>query len=171
MDRETAVQLGVLSLGPQANVVGSSVTDQYPECFQGLGKLTNYQAKIYVDPEIRPVPQNPRRIPGSKVQAKVEELLGLDAIEKVDSPMPWVSRICVVPKPDGDIRLCVDVRRANAVVIRERYPIPTVDEALQDMNDSAVFSKLDLKWGYHQIELENKSREITTFATHMGLFR
>ena len=150
------------------------MTDQYPECFQGLGKLKNYQAKIYIDPEVRPVAQNPRRIPfslRSKVQAKIEELLELDVIEKVDGPTPWVSPICVVPKSDGDIRLCVDMRRANEAVVRERHPIPTVDEVLQNMNESAEFSKLDLKWGYYQIELENKSREIATFATHMGLFR
>ncbi len=74
-------------------------------------------------------------------------------------------------KSDGDIRLCVDMRRTNEAVVRERHPISTVDEVLQNMNESAVFSKLDLKWGYHQIELESNSREITTFATHMGLFR
>ena len=174
LGRETAVQLGVLSLGLLANNVEVSLMDQYPECFQGLGKLKDFQAKIYVDPEVRPVAQNPRRIPfslRSKVQAKVEELLELDVIEKVDGPTPWVSPVCIVPKSDGDIRLCVDMRRANEAVVRERHPIPTVDEVLQNMNESAVFSKLDLKWGYHQIELENKSREITTFATHMGLFR
>ena len=89
----------------------------------------------------------------------------------MDGPTPWVSLICVVPKCDGDIRLCVDMRQANEAVVRERHLIPTVDEVLQNMNESDVFSKLDLKWGYHQIELENKSRDITTFATHMGLFR
>ena len=80
LGREAAVQLGVLCLGPQANAVELSMTDHYPECFQGLGKLKNYQAKIYIDPEVRPVAQNPR-IPfslRSKVQAKiVSSLVGL----------------------------------------------------------------------------------------------
>ena len=171
LGRETAVQLGVLSLGLQANNVEMSLIDQYPECFQGLGNLEDFQTKIYVDPEVRPVAQNPRRITfslRSKVQAKVEELLELDVIEKVDGPTSWVNPVCIVPKSDGEIRLCVG---ANEAVVRESHPILMVDEVLQNMNESAVFSKLDLKWGYHQIELENKSREITTFATHMGLFR
>jgi hypothetical protein len=89
--------------------------DQYPRS----GHLKDYQAKIYVDPEVKPVAQNPRRIPFTlrgKVQAKVEELLNVDVIEKVDGPTPWVSPICVVPKSDGDIRLCVDIRRANEAV-------------------------------------------------------
>ena len=54
---------------------------------------------------------------------------------------------------------------------RARHPIPTVDEITQSISGSKIFSKLDLKWGYHQLELSPESREITTFATHCGLFR
>ena len=63
------------------------------------------------------------------------------------------------------------MRRANEAIQRERHPIPTIDEVLLDMNQSTVFSKLDLKWGFHQIELAEESRGITTFATHCGLYR
>ena len=77
----------------------------------------------------------------------------------------------IVPKPSGEIRLCVDMRRANKAIVRERHPIPTVDEVLQNMTQSRVFSKLDLKWGYHQLELSEESRDITTFSTHAGLYR
>ena len=59
----------------------------------------------------------------------------------------------------------------NTAVLRERYPIPTIEESLQDLNGAAVFSKLDLKWGYHQIELDQHSRALTTFTTHDGLYR
>ena len=54
---------------------------------------------------------------------------------------------------------------------RERYPIPTIDEVLQDLNQSKFFSKLDLNSAYHQIELAPESRDITTFGTHDGLYR
>ena len=63
------------------------------------------------------------------------------------------------------------MRRANQAIRRARHPIPTVDEITQSISGSKVFSKLDLKWGYHQLELSPESREITTFATHCGLFR
>ena len=56
-------------------------------------------------------------------------------------------------------------------VKHERYPVPTVDEVLQDLNNSKFFSKLDLNSAYHQIELDSESRDITTFATHEGLYR
>ncbi|RUA05255.1 MAG: hypothetical protein DSY43_04955 [Gammaproteobacteria bacterium] len=63
------------------------------------------------------------------------------------------------------------MRKANEAIIRERHPIPTVDDVLYNINGSKVFSKLDLKWGFHQIELEEESRNITTFITHKGLYR
>jgi len=63
------------------------------------------------------------------------------------------------------------MRRANEAIIRERHPIPTEEELLHDLNGSTVFSKIDLKWGFHQILLSEGSRHITTFATHRGLYR
>ena len=61
----------------------------------------------------------------------------------------------------GDIRLCIDMRRVNEAVVRERYPFPTVDETLQQLNGSSVFSKLDLRAGFHQIELTEEARNYT----------
>lgn len=84
----------------------------------------------------------------------------MDIIEKAEGPTPWVSPIVVAPKPNGDIRLCVDMRQANQAIIRERHPIPAVDEILQNLNRSSVFSKLDLKLAFHQIELSEQSRNI-----------
>jgi hypothetical protein len=63
------------------------------------------------------------------------------------------------------------MRQANAAIACERHPIPTVDESLYNINGSEIFSKLDRRSGYHQIELEESSREITTFITHKGLYR
>jgi len=63
------------------------------------------------------------------------------------------------------------MHRANEAIVRERLPIPTVDEVLESLNGSTVFSKLDLRWGFHQIELEPNSRDITSFATDDGIFR
>ena len=65
-----------------------------------------------------------------------EELVAMDIIEPVEGPTPWVSSVVVVPKQNDGIRLCVDMRRANEAIIRERYPIPTVDEVLQSLNQS-----------------------------------
>ena len=80
--------------------------------------------------------------------------------------------LVVVPKADGkDIRVCVAMRRANEPTVRERHPIPTIEEVLNDLNGATVFSMIDLKWGFHQIQLVEDSRIITTFITHRGLYR
>lgn len=62
------------------------------------------------------------------------------------------------------------MRQPNRVIKRERHPIPTVHEVLNEMNGSTVFSKLDMNHGYHQIELSEESKGITTFVTHKGLY-
>ena len=107
----------------------------------------------------------------SKLEEKIKQPIELDIIEPAQGPTPWVNPNVVVPKSGGDIRLCIDMRRANEAIRRARHPIPTFDEINQSISGSKVFSKLDLKWGYHQLELSPESREITTFTTHCGLFR
>ena len=89
----------------------------------------------------------------------------------MSGPNSWVSPLVVVLKLSGDIRSCLDMRQANMAVNRERYPIPTIDEVLQDFNLSKFFRKLNPNSAYHQIELSPESRDITTFRTHQGLYR
>ena len=180
LSRDTAIDLGLLHIGPiNINSVSSekstqSIVNKYGEIFNGVGKLKEFEMEIHIDPGVKPVAQPPRRIPfqiRSKVDDKIRELEHLDIIERVDGPTPWVSPLVAVPKPNGEVRVCVDMRQANQAILRERHPIPTVEETLQELHGAAVFSKLDLKWGYHQIELDPDSRGITTFTTHQGLWR
>ena len=67
----------------------------------------------------------------------------------------------------------VDTRRANVAFVRKHHPIPTIEEILYDLDGTTVFSKLDLKcrWRFHQVQLEEKSRKMTTFVTNRGLYR
>jgi hypothetical protein len=180
--RDTSIQLGLLWLKTDnVNYVtgGNTVYDilkKHEEIFMDntIGKLKDYKLKLHINEDIKPVVQSVRRIPyglRKKVEDKITELERMDIIEKVDGPTSWVSPVVVAPKPSGDIRICVDMRMANVAVERERHPIPTVDEVLAELNGATIFSKIDLTLGYHQIELDLDSRDITTFATHMGLYR
>ena len=181
LGRDTATKLGVLKIGidiAAVNIdsknIGEFLQEKYPEVFSGVGKLKDRAVQLHIDPNVRPVAQPIRRTPFSlrpKVEEKIQELTDLDIIEPAQGPTPWVNPVVVVPKSGEDIRLCIDMRRANEAILRARHPIPTVEEIRQSMNGSKVFSKLDLKWGYHQLELTPNSREITTFVTHCGLFR
>lgn len=179
LGKQTSIELGILVINiEEANYVNSEnnrekMRVKYPKCFEGLGKLTNYQLTIPIDESVNPVVQPLRRIPyglRDKLDQELDRLENLDIIEKVEKPSKWVSPIVVVPKKEG-VRLCVDMRRANEAVRRERFPIPTTEEVLQDLNKSAVFSKVDILMAYHQIELCDDSREITTFMTHRGMYR
>ena len=125
---------------------------------------------------MKPVVQPMRRIPFNlrkSVDKTLDDLLSQDIIEPVQGPTTWVSAPVFVPKPgtENELRLCVDMRRVSEAILRAKYTMPTIDEILTDMNGATVFSKLDLKWGFHQIELDVNSRHLTTFVTHKGLFR
>ena len=144
------------------------IVDHFLKVFSGVGKLSGYQLKLHINPEVRPIPHKPRRIPDplkEKVTKKINELLDLDIIEKVSGPTTCVSPAVFAPRPGrDDVRICVDMRCANEAIQREKIPIPTVDEVLEELNGSStVFSKLDMNLGFHQIELEESSRDITTF--------
>ncbi|CAB4013461.1 Retrovirus-related Pol poly [Paramuricea clavata] len=147
---------------------------KFPHLFHGIGKLHNFEAKLHIDSSVPPVAQPARRIPfylRRKVSAALKQLEKDDIIEKVEGPTPWISPLVVIPKNDGTVRLCVDMRRANCAIQRERHPCPTVDDLIHAMNGAKVFSKLDLRSGYHQLLLAEESRYITTFVTHKGLRR
>ena len=65
-----------------------------------------------------------------------------------------------------DIRGIVDMKRANETIVREKHPIPTIEEVLHDLNGATVFSKTVLKWVFYQIEVVESLRDIKTFVTH-----
>ena len=129
---------------------------------------------LHIDNSVTPVAQQARRIPFHLRRQVSEEITKLEEqgiIEKVKGATPWVSPVVAIPKKNGGVRLCVDMRMPNTAIQRERHPSPTVDDLVHDLNGATVFSKLDLKAGYHQIPLVEESRHITTFVTHKGLYR
>ena len=99
-----------------------------------------------------------------KVTAKVEDLIAKDIVERVRGPTSLVCPVAAAPKASGDIRFCVDMSKANAAIVRERIPISTVDEVLENLNGSAVFSKVDLRLGFQKIELDEDSRDMMGYS-------
>lgn len=164
LGRETAMKIGVLKIGLDINEIE---TKAFP-------KFKNIQVNITIDDNVQPVSQPYRRIPiplEEKVNDKIKELIDKDIIEEVDKSSKWVSPIVPVLKDNGEIRICVDMRRANKAILRENHPLPTIDTILPKMRNAKLFSKLDIKDAFHQLELHPDSRHITTFITNKGLFR
>ena len=177
LGRATSEELGILRIGLTYMCKPVDIMDKmrgkYPDAFSGLGKVKGYKLKLHIDPDVTPVVQH-RRIPfgwRQKVNDKLEELEKMDVIEKVNGPTSWVNPLVCVQKPSGDIRICLDMRRANEAIKREKHPVPTVEETLSEMAGAKVFCKLDLNMAFHQIELDEDSRDITTFSGPHSLYR
>ena len=105
----------------------------------------------------------------TKIEDKLNSLLASDIIEPVVGGCPWVSPLVTVVKDNGDLRLCVDMRRANAAIVRERHIMPTIEDFLPRFTSAKWFSRLDVKEAFHQVELDSESRYITTFITHTSV--
>ena len=154
--------------------VSDELIRQFPKLFKGIGKLKSTQVRLHIDASVTPVAQPARRILFHLRRQVSEELDNLEQqgiIEKVEGATTWVSPLVVAPKKNGSVRLCVDMRMPNKAIQRERHPSPTVDDLVHNLNGATVFSKLDLKAGYHQIPLAEDRCHITTFVTHKGLRR
>ena len=134
-----------------------------------IGKLKDHKVKFHIDNSIPPVAQKERRIPFAlrkKVNIELERLERAGIIEDVTNlPTPWLNPLVVVPKGEEDVRICLDMRCANKAITRTRFPTPTVDDLLVKLKGSAVFTKLDLKSAFHQLELDETSRHMTAFQT------
>ena len=181
LSHKTAVELDLLKIKPaEISVIKEQLDaveklkEDYHDIFQGIGKLKDFHFEIHINENVQPVAQPPRRIPFHirlQVEQALDKLEDDGIIEKVNSPMPWVSPIVAALKPcdPEEIRICVELRHPNKAVKRQRNPTPTIDEVTSDLNGTTVFSKLDLRSGYHQIELKPESRYLTTFTTHKGL--
>ena len=109
----------------------------------------------------------------AKVERELGQLMEQEIIERVEGPTPWVSPIVPAPKPKtpDEVRLCTDMRAANKAIMRERHITPTVDDMVGELHGCKVFSRIELRKGYLQLELAEESRYITTFTMHKGLFR
>ena len=182
LGKETAERLGVLSIGVKhlsnnPQTLGSKkLFAKYPGISDGIGCLRNTQVTLHIDKTVPPVARKHDRTPfhvRTKVAAEIQKLEQEGIIEKVSGPTEWVSRIVTPPKPKSpnEIRLCVDMQDANRAILRKRHIAPTIDELTADLNGATVFSKLDLKSGYHPLELHPSCRYITTFSTHVGLYQ
>ena len=103
------------------------------------------------------------------IEEHVQEMLKEGIVEPCRSP--WNSPVLLVKKKDDSFRFCVDYRKLNQCIRRDIYPIPRITEVLENLQGASVFTTLDMKSGFHQIELDEDSRDCTAFRTNSGSYR
>ena len=117
----------------------------------------------------------PRRIPyhlKDNVDEKIDEMLRSDVIKEhaTGQPAPWISNIVIAPKDDGDIRFMLDAKNLNEAVQASSFPIPQQEDFKVKLTGSKLFSKLDLKSAFWQLELSPESRHYTVFHANCLLY-
>ena len=135
-----------------------------------LGK-TNVTKMTIDTGEHAPIKQRPYKIPYAQ-REQIEKQIGDMLTNNIVRPStsPWSSPLVIVPKKDGTKRMCVDFRKINNVTVKNSYPLPDITDILSSLKDAKIFSSLDLRSGYWQIEMEEKDKGKTAFICHMGLF-
>ena len=119
----------------------------------------------------KPIRQNPRYKPPKQKEEEdkhVSEMLQNKIIQP--SRSPWSSPVVLVKKKNGETRFCIDYRKLNEVTVKDAFPIPRIDEALDQLSGANYFSTLDLQSGYWQVELDEDARSKSAFVTSQGLF-
>ena len=144
------------------------------EISSGLGTLKGEPVKITLKDGAQPYSiATPRRVPIPllpKVEEELKRMEMIGIIEKVTEPTEWCAPMVAVMKKNGKVRICVDLKRLNENVKRERFILPTLDEILPKLAKGTVFSSLDAESGFWQIPLEENSARLTTFITPLGRY-
>ena len=99
-----------------------------------------------------------------KVKREIERLKKLNIIRRVDEPTEWVNSMVVVPKPNGEVRICLDPRDLNFAVKRENYQMPTLNETTSQLTGAKYFTVLDGTAGYWNVPLSKEASILTTLS-------
>ena len=158
----------------EAKLENILVVREYPNVFGEVvgvpeGRPVEFQIKLV--PGASPIIKRPTRMgPKELVELKQQ----LEELEKKGFIRPssscWGSPVVFVKKHDGTMRMCIDYRELNKVTIKNKYPLPRIDDLFDQLNGAKVFSRLDLAFGFHQMKVEEESIKYTAFNTRYGLY-
>ncbi|GBL64616.1 Uncharacterized protein K02A2.6 [Araneus ventricosus] len=148
----------------------SQLLEEYKNIFdEELGEINNYQVKLELKPEVKPIFCRVRTVPFAlkgRVENEIDRLEKEGIIEKVEHS-EWATPVVPVVKPDGNIRLCADYSvTLNPNLIVPQHPLPRLEEIFTSLNGGKQFSKLDFKHACLQMKVHPESQKLLTINTH-----
>nr|GEZ42972.1 putative nucleotidyltransferase, ribonuclease H [Tanacetum cinerariifolium] len=147
----------------------SEFLDVFPDELPGIPPVRKVEFNIELIPGAEPISKAPYRmapIELKELKDQLQELLERGFIHP--SVSPWGAPVLVVKKKDGSMRLCIDYRELNKITIRNRYPLPRIDDLFDQLQGAMHFSKIDLRSGYHQLQVKEQDVSKTAFRTRYG---
>nr|GEX31773.1 reverse transcriptase domain-containing protein [Tanacetum cinerariifolium] len=151
------------------------VVQDFPEIFpddlSGLLHVRDIEFRIDLIPGALPVVKSPYRLAPSKMSELSSQLKELQEKGFIrPSHSPWGAPVLFVKKKDGAMRMCIDYRELNKLTIKNRYPLPRIDDLFHQLQGACCFSKIDLRSGYHQLRVRDEDIPNTAFRTRYGHF-
>ncbi|KAL0544440.1 hypothetical protein IC582_019555 [Cucumis melo] len=143
--------------------------DVFPEELPGLPPHREVEFAIELEPGTVPISRAPYRMAPAELKelkVQLQELLDKGFIRP--SVSPWGAPVLFVKKKDGSMRLCIDYRELNKVTVKNRYPLPRIDDLFDQLQGATVFSKIDLRSGYHQLRIKDEDVPKTAFRSRYG---
>ncbi|KAL0544372.1 hypothetical protein IC582_019486 [Cucumis melo] len=143
--------------------------DVFPEELPGLPPHREVEFAIELEPGTVPISRAPYRMAPTELKelkVQLQELLDKGFIRP--SVFPWGAPVLFVKKKDGSMRLCIDYRELNKVTVKNRYPLPRIDDLFEKLQGATVFSKIDLRSGYHQLRIKDGDVPKTAFRSRYG---
>ena len=145
--------------------------DVFPDELPGLPPHREMEFSIDLYPGTDPISIAPFRMAPvelKELNLQLQELQGKGFIRP--STSPWGSPVLFVKKKDGMLRLCVDYRKLNRVTVKNKYPLPRIEDLFDQLNGACYFSKIDLRSGYHQLRVRDSDIPKTAFRMRYGHF-
>lgn len=152
--------------------VGNFVA-KYTDVFEGLGRIPG-KCSITLKEDSVPSLRYRKRIPSTLVEplrSQITEMVENGILSPVDYPTDWVNNLQIVEKPNGSLRICLDPKPLNKCIKREHFLIPTTEDLMSRLSGQRIFTILDCRNGFWQMELDEKSADLTTFMTPFGRYR
>ncbi|GJY00360.1 putative reverse transcriptase domain-containing protein [Tanacetum coccineum] len=143
----------------------------FPDDLPGLPPARQVEFQIDLVPGAAPVARTPYRLAPAEMQelsTQLQELSDKGFIRPSSSP--WGAPVLFVKKKDGSFRMCIDYRELNKLTVKNRYPLPRIDDLFDQLQGSRVYSKIDLRSGYHQLRVREEDIPKTAFRTHYGYY-